>query len=415
MGSYKLRCLEGGEVLKDDYTLKCNGHGGLLRAEYDAVQLTPTNHRNVFKFHDWLPVNSVINSKAKPVAFRNEALSKKLGLDDLWIAFTGYYPKREAFVTSCSFKEMEALPTMAKLRDQKGDTIVVASAGNTGRAFAQISNETGMPSVVVVPESSKDRIRVSEDNGASRLITVNGDYSDAIALSERISSMDGFVPEGGAKNIARRDGMGTVMLESALTIGRIPDHYFQAIGSGTGGISAWEASMRLIGDGRFGNELPKLHLAQNEPFTPMLNAWKNGRRNIVPDDMPNANESISKVYADVLTNRSPPYGIKGGVFDAMKACGGGMYGITNDEARFAEKMWMDFEDAIPDPAASVAFASLIKAVSNGMISKKDTILLNMTGGGYNLVSKDMELTTIKPFAQVRKEISDAELRRLLNE
>jgi len=54
-------------------------------------------------------------------------------------------------------------------------------------------------------------------------------------------------------NVARRDGMGTVMLEAAVTIGRAPDHYFQAVGSGTGGIAAWEASLRLKQDGRFLN------------------------------------------------------------------------------------------------------------------------------------------------------------------
>jgi len=37
------------------------------------------------------------------------------------------------------------------------------------------------------------------------------------------------------------------------TIGRIPDFYFQAIGSGTGAIAAWEANLRFLADGRFGS------------------------------------------------------------------------------------------------------------------------------------------------------------------
>ena len=79
-----------------------------------------------------------------------------------------------------------------------------------------------------------------------------------------------MVSEGGARNIARRDGMGTVMLDAALTIGKMPDHYFQAVGSGTGGISVWEAAIRLRADGRFGQKIPKLQLAQNLPFVPMF-------------------------------------------------------------------------------------------------------------------------------------------------
>lgn len=81
--------------------------------------------------------------------------------------------------------------------------------------------------------------------GRITLIAVKGDYLDAIQMAEKVQSRKGFTPEGGARNIARRDGMGTVMLDAAVTIGRTPDHYFQAAGSGTGGISAWEASLRL--------------------------------------------------------------------------------------------------------------------------------------------------------------------------
>ena len=44
-----------------------------------------------------------------------------------------------------------------------------------------------------------------------------------------------------------------IILSAVTTIGRIPDYYFQAVGSGTGAIAAWEANMRLIEDGRFGS------------------------------------------------------------------------------------------------------------------------------------------------------------------
>ncbi len=52
--------------------------------------------------------------------------------------------------------------------------------------------------------------------------------------------------------MARRDGMGTTVLSATTFIGRIPDYYFQAIGSGTGAIAAWEANLRFLQDGRFG-------------------------------------------------------------------------------------------------------------------------------------------------------------------
>ena len=415
MGDYELLCLDGWEYVPENYTLSCgNGHGGLLRTVYSKKRLDIANHGGVFRFYDWLPVHSVINTESAPIAFKNEELSKELGLNDLWIGFTGYYPERGAKVKSCTFKEMEALPTFARLRDCGGGTIIVASAGNTARAFAQTANDIGNDCVIVVPKKSYDRLKITEDRGFARLYTVDGDYADAIRMADRVTALMGYVPEGGAKNVARRDGMGTVMLEGAVTIGALPDYYFQGVGSGTGGISAWEASMRLIGDGRFGDRLPKLCLAQNAPFTPMAKAWNQGRRSITDEDLGDAERDVAEVYADVLTNRKPPYSVKGGVFDAMSACGGEFLEVTNAEAKEAEKLWMSFEDVRPDPAASVALASLIKAVNDGKVNRGSKIFLNMTGGGLERAVKECNMKAVAVAEELRFDMSDDEIRGIMN-
>ena len=414
MGDYELICLEDGSTVEERYTLSCgSGHKGLLRTRYSKKQLQVRPCEGIFKFYDWLPVRSTLETDAAPVAFRSERLSKELGLSDLWVGFTGYYPERNAMVRSCTFKEMEALPTFARLRDNGGGTMILASAGNTARAFAQTASRTGNRCLIVVPKKARDRLTVEEDTGNVRLFTVDGDYTDAIRMADRITALGGFVPEGGARNVARRDGMGTVMLQGAVTMGRIPDHYFQGVGSGTGGISAWEASMRLIGDGRFGDRLPRLNLSQNSPFTPMAKAWNEGRRTICDDDLGDKDD-ISKVYADVLTNRSPPFSMAGGVFDAMSECGGRFYEVTNDAARSAEKLWMSCENARPDPAASVALASLIDAVESGAVGRDECIFLNMTGGGLDRVREDVEMTVLGVEAEIPLDISEEDLRGVID-
>lgn len=88
----------------------------------------------------------------------------------------------------------------------------------------------------------------------------------------------------GPKNVARRDGMGTTVLSAVEKIGRIPDYYFQAVGSGTGAIAAWEANKRFVADGRFGSHLMKLMVSQNAPFSLMYDAWKAGSRALLPLD-----------------------------------------------------------------------------------------------------------------------------------
>jgi len=191
--------------------------------------------------------------------------------------------------------------------------------------------------------------------------------------------------------------MGTVMLDAAVTNGRIPDHYFQAVGSGTGAVAAWEAAMRLLQDGRYGKTLPRLHLAQNEPFVPMVSAWQAKRREIVPtEDMPDAAGAIATVMSDVLTNRNPPYAIRGGLFDALMATRGSMYGISNAAGMDAMKLIRETIGIDPDPAAAVATASLVQAVEKDFIDPDDHILLNLTGGGYERIREDFTLHSVQP-------------------
>jgi len=231
-----------------------------------------------------------------------------------------------------------------------------------------------------------------------RLIVVsgNGDYFDAIRLAKIISQLDGFFPEGGAANVARRDGMGLPVVNAVVTIGEIPDRYFQAVGSGTGGISAYEANLRFLEDGRFGSKKMKLNLAQNIPFTPITDAWKAGSREITSLSEIEAKERINKACAKVLTNRNPAYSLAGGVYEALVDTHGEMYGVTNKESEKARVLFEELEGIDICPAAGVATGALIQAVETGGIGKKEYVLLNITSGGYKRMCQDYTFNYLKP-------------------
>lgn len=397
---YNLVCTGCAGVYFDD-RLKCSADSALLRTNYTNKQIHLKDSPGMGRFHDWLPIDDIITSDAGPVTYKSTGLAAHLGLDNLYIGFNGYWPEKGAFIKTCSFKELEAFPTIQKIRNS-GKSLVLASAGNTARAFAHASALTGVDVYIVVPESGISRMWLPEKPADSiHLIQMgkNCDYTDSIHLAERLSSLPGMQAEGGARNVARRDGMGTVMLDGAIYMKRMPDHYFQAIGSGTGGIAAWEASLRLLEDGRFGTELPELHLAQNLPFAPMFNAWKAGRREIIKDtDMPDAKKLIHEMYADILSNREPPYSITGGVYDALCSTNGTMYGISNSEAKTAQGLFERAEGIDIFPPAAVAVASLIQAVESGKVKDDEHILLNITGGGVKRLERDYRLHKIEPTA-----------------
>jgi cysteate synthase len=401
---YRLACVHCGKTFDDDqdtFRLDCieTHPPSLLRAVYSEKSFTVRpDFPGIFRYKDWLPVRRALEYAGRPIVYQSEALGGALGLKRLFIAFNGYWPEREAALETCSFKELEALSVCARVPLDSDKRLVVSSAGNTGRAFLQVCSMHAIPLLVVVPESSLPDVWTTvEKHPLVKLAAVRGgDYSDAIELGNIIAATEGYYPEGGARNVARRDGMGTVVLSAIERLGEIPAHYFQAVGSGTGGIAAWEACMRLDADGRFGRGGMKLHFVQNEPFAIMAWAWRSGKRELPVLAENEAKQNISRLHSRVLSNRKPPYSVAGGVFDALKAAGGEMYSVTNEEARNAGLLFESLEGVDPDPAAQVALAGMIQAVRSGGIDPEESVLLNVTGGGMKRVRAEEKLLPAEP-------------------
>jgi len=400
---YHLQSLCCGENFDDkNWELNCpkNGEPSLIRAIYDNKQLVIDNTLpGLYKFVSWLPVDKILKGSGAPVTFKSVGLANKLGLTNLYITFNGYWPEKGAMMETGTFKECEAYSVCARPNENAKGVMVVASAGNTARAFAKVCSDNKIPVLICVPKDNLNALWFSQKiDPCVKLIAAEsgGDYFDAIHLSNLACNIEGFFPEGGAKNVARRDGMGTTVLSAVTTIGKIPDFYFQAIGSGTGAIAAWEANLRFLEDGRFGSTKMKLMLSQNAPFLPIKDAWDAGSRQMLPFDDEEARKQVEEINAKVLSNRKPPYSIIGGLYDAMKDAGGEIFAVTNQEAADAAQLFLESEGNDIEPAAAVAVASLIQATREERINKNATIMLNITGGGIEKFKRENKINWLEP-------------------
>ncbi len=401
--SYKLQSVKTGKIFEDaGWQLEPvdEKEPTLIRAVYEKKQIeVKDNTYGLYKFADWLPINRMLKGSSAPVTYKSQGLAKKLGLSNLWITFSGYWPEKNAGMKTCSFKETEAYSVCARMNHGMDKTLVVASAGNTSRSFAQVCSDNKIPLLLCVPEDYIDTLWFEKepDQCVKLVCSKSGsDYFDAIHLSNIVAGMDGFIAEGGAKNVARRDGMGTTVLSAVTTIGQIPDYYFQAVGSGTGAISAWEANLRFIEDGRFGTHKMKLMVSQNYPFKPLQDAWRVRSRNLLPMDEKTARKQVEEIDCKVLSNRKPPYSVFGGLFDALSDTGGDVLTATNQEAREAALLFKNTEGIDIYPAAGVAAATLIKSVNNRSVEKDALIMLNITGGGETLFKQEKKLHYLRP-------------------
>lgn len=421
---YRLLTVATGREFDDEgWTLddpQC-GEPSMVRPIYEKKQLNVQENRDLglYRYADWLPIKTLLCHPSEPITYKSEGLAKYLGLNNLYITFNGWWPERNARMTTCSFKEMEAFSVCARLGDeQKDKVLVVASAGNTARAFAKVCSDNGIKLLLCVPQDNIGALWFDKPlNPCVKLITTESgsDYFDAINLSNVVCELDGYLAEGGAKNIARRDGMGTTMLSATTFIGRTPDFYFQAVGSGTGAIAAWEANLRFIGDGRFGSHKARLMVSQNKPFVPMYDAWHTDSRALLPYDPDQARKDAAEICAPVLSNRKPPYGLAGGLFDALKDTQGDIFAVSNAEAEAAKALFEETEGIDIYHAAAVATASLQQAVEKGTVKANDVVMLNITGGGEQRFMAEHEIHRLQPDHIFRIGFTKTEVERVLAE
>ncbi|TCO07044.1 cysteate synthase [Natronoflexus pectinivorans] len=418
---YLLQSIKTGQQFSDQgWTLDAPNEKEptLIRTVYEEVQLIVKDaSMGIFRFDDWLPVGRYLQGSSAPATYKSEGMAKHLGLENLYVTFSGYWPEKGVTMRTCSFKETEAYTVCGRMGENQKGVLVVASAGNTARAFARVCSDNNVPLLLCVPEDNLDALWFDEPiNDNVRLVCTRSgsDYFDAIHLSNKICSLPDFYAEGGARNVARRDGMGTTVLSAVTHIGRIPDLYFQAVGSGTGAVAAWEAVDRFIVDGRFGRNKMKLMVSQNAPFLAIYHAWKADSRDMLPLKDDDARKQVEEIKAKVLSNRWPAYPIAGGLYDCMKDAGGDVISVTNEELDEAAALFEKLEGNDVHPAAAVATASLIKSVNEGAIEKDAVVMLNITGGGEKRFKSEHEVSYLKPNHVFDIQVTMAEIEEVLS-
>lgn len=385
---YKLVNVGTGRVFEDEGWTIADPEAtspSLVRAVYENTKFTPREDlKGLYRYAEWLPIVRTLRHSHAPVTYKSKGLASVLGMENLYITFSGYCPRIGARMETCSFKETEAFSVCARLPKKNKRILVVQSAGNTARAFAKVCSDNNIPIVICVPlDNFSDLWFKKKLSSCVKIIaTPSGtDYFDAITLGDKLCKDPRYMAEGGAKNVARRDGMGTTLLSAVEVIGRIPDAYFQAVGSGTGAIAAWENAARLAADGRFGENKMRIYASQNAPFTIMYDSWKAHSRELVPMTPEEGRQKAEVILGKVLSNRKPPYSLAGGLFDVLEKSGGDMFKVSNDEIVSWVVKYFSLEGYDLFPASACAVSSLQQALDAGIVKHDETVMLNVTGGG----------------------------------
>ena len=98
----------------------------------------------------------------------------------------------------------------------------------------------------------------------------------------------------------------------------------------------------------------------------------------------------------MLSNRKPPYGLAGGLYDALKDTQGDIFAVSNEEANIAKSLFEETEGIDIYHAAAVAVASLVQALHINKVQSDDIIMLNITGGGEKHFMETHQIYHLEP-------------------
>ena len=399
---YMLKCLGTGDLIEDAYTLNYT-ENALLQAQFDGpMEVKPLE--GVWKYLDWIPTSTSNEYVVGTTTYKAEALGEALGMSNLWVTFHGYWPEKGAMCPTGSFKDMEAVPTIQRLHDHGCTGLICASAGNTARGFTHFCGLADMPLIVVVGKDHGHRVWTKKGHPTASVKVVvveDGDYYDAKTVAKGIAKeLTGWQMEGSVHNVARRDGIGSLILDAAFTIGAMPVHYFQGIGGGPGPIGVHEMAERLIEAGQFEGPVPRQHLSQNVEHCPIHNAWQAKRDHLIDEDFP---PHDVEVYSDYLMNKGPAYHQVGGVHDILKASNGQTYIVEKETAVAAKALFESIEGIDIMTPGAVALASLQQALASEEIDHDECTVLNISGGGVERLKSEFETLPVEPWLRVTKE------------
>ena len=111
-----------GRVFDDAGWMMGDPEGGspsLVRAVYENKRFTPRDDLDgIYRYADWMPIKRTLRKSCAPVTYKSKGLARYLGLENLYITFSGWNPRIGAKMRTCSFKETEEADPHRPVRRQ---------------------------------------------------------------------------------------------------------------------------------------------------------------------------------------------------------------------------------------------------------------------------------------------------------
>ncbi|MGD9042711.1 MAG: threonine synthase [Desulfobacterales bacterium] len=396
-----LKCLIcGKQYHPDEVDYICPEHGddGILDVQYDydfigrqisKETLSQSRDLSIWRYLPLMPIHP--DATIPPLAvgwtplYPSPRLARDLGIDALWIKDDGRQP-------TASFKDRASAVAVVKAREKGAEIITTASTGNAAAALSGLCASIRQANVIFVPEAAPQAKIAQLLVFGSRVFLVKGTYDDAFELCLKASQTYGWYNRNTAYNPYMSEGKKTAAFEICEQLAwNAPDRIFVSVGDGCiiGGLHKGLKDLAALG---WIDKMPKLMGVQAAGSSYMYAAWKGD------EDIHTKPPIRAQTLADSISAELPRDRIK--ALAAVNETKGAFLSVEDDEILSAITRLARSTGVFAEPAGAAAYAGLIKAVAQELVSKDETVVVLNTGNGLKDVAgamKAVDLAGTKPF------------------
>jgi threonine synthase len=373
MKEYKVKCIKcGARFSKEDIVYTCRECGGLLDIKYDYSEIdvervVGAKGQGVWKYRVLLPFDEgtkpiTINEGNTPL-YRCNRLAKSIGIDELWVKHEGLNP-------SGSFKDRGMTIGVTKAMELGVKGVACASTGNTSASLAIFAAKAGIPCYVLLPKGKVALGKVAQAmmHGA-KIFSIRGNFDDALRIVRVICEEEKLYLLNSV-NPYRLEGQKTIAFEVTEKLEwEVPDRVILPVGN-AGNISAIFKGFSELETLGITSSIPKMTGIQAEGAKPVVNAFKEGKAEIIPEDNPETIASAIRIGNPVNAAKA---------LFAIRDSGGVAESVTDEEITEAQLELARLEGIGVEPASAASIAGLKKLVEMGEIERDEKIVCITTG------------------------------------
>ncbi len=352
------------------YTCKACGSVLEVVLDIDSIELSKEDLRkrpfNLWRYREFMPIKGdnivTLNEGGTPL-YNAKRLAEEIGVKELYIKNEGANP-------TGSFKDRGMTVGVTKALELNANAVGCASTGNTSASLAAYAAKAGIKCYVLLPAGKIALGKLAQAilHGA-KVIGIKGNFDVALKLIREASERFNIYLLNSV-NPFRLEGQKSEAFEIVDQLNfEVPDRVVVPMGN-CGNISAIWKGFKEFKEAGLIDELPMMTGIQASGASPVVKAFKKGKKEIEPEENPETIATAIRIGKPV----NAPKALK-----ALYESKGYAESVSDEEIIEAQKLLARREGIGVEPASATSIAGLKKLVEQGVVDKDERIVCVVTG------------------------------------